>query len=68
MQTDYDYMMFADYPDVVLVDDLTRMLGIGRNSAYKLVKDGEIGSFKVGRNYRIPKHYIVQYVLRGNTS
>lgn len=34
--------MFAEYPDIVTVNDLVKMLHIGRNRAYKLVGDGSI--------------------------
>lgn len=55
--------MFANYPDIVSVDELMRMLKIGRNSAYKLLQDGTIKSFKVGNRYKIPKKEIIDYTL-----
>ena len=33
-------LMFTEYPDIVGVKDLQKMLGIGRNLAYALVSDG----------------------------
>ena len=33
-------IMFAEYPDVVNVKEVSRMLGIGRDKVYKLVKTG----------------------------
>ena len=53
---------FPEYPDVVSVEEMSDMLGIGVKSAYKLVKDGEIQCFKVGRFYRIPKYHILKYL------
>ena len=44
--------MFKDYPDVVSVGQLKEMLQIGQVLAYKLVKEGEIKSRKVGREAR----------------
>lgn len=56
-------LLFPDYPDVVAVDDLCRMLGgIGRKSAYALLRENKIGSIKVGRSYRIPKVNIIRYL------
>ena len=37
--------------DVVLAG---RVLGVGRNSAYKALRAGEIPGFKVGGQYRVP--------------
>lgn len=48
--------MFRDYPDVVDVSAMRRMLGgIGRRAAYSLLKSGAVESVKIGRVYRIPK-------------
>jgi len=58
--------MFQNYPDVVDVDNLSLMLGISKKLAYKLVKDGDISSVKVGRSYKIPKAFIVQYLVGNN--
>ena len=55
--------MFANYPDIVSVEDLMEMLQIGQVLAYKLVKKGEIKSRKVGREYKIPKINVISYLL-----
>jgi excisionase family DNA binding protein len=54
--------MFEEYPDVVTIDDLIKMLNIGRNSAYKLIKDKKIKSILIGKIHRIPKIYIIEYL------
>ena len=55
--------MFKQYPDVVSVSQLQEMLGgIGRNSAYNLMKSGKIKSVRVGRIYKIPKANIIKYL------
>ena len=36
--TSYEQMMFADYPDIVGICDLQKMLGIGRKAALELAK------------------------------
>lgn len=54
--------MFDNYPDVVTVDDLTKMLGIGRNTAYRLVNEGEIRSIRVGKIHKIPKRNVIEYL------
>lgn len=47
--------IFNEYNDVVKINDLIKMLGIGRNTAYKLVKTNAIPSIRIGR-----KHYITK--------
>ena len=46
--------MFENYPDVVEVDDLRKMLGgISRRLAYRLLAEQEIRCVKVGRAYKL---------------
>ena len=54
--------LFSTYPDVVTVDDLTKMLGIGKNTAYKLINDKKIKSVQIGRQHKIPKCYVIEYL------
>ena len=58
--------MFTAYKDVVNVHQLAEMLGIGITLAYKLVKQETIQSIKVGREYKIPKHCVINYLVRKN--
>ena len=56
--------MFENYPDVVEVDDLRKMLGgISKKLAYKLLSEQEIRSVRVGRAYKIPKICVIEYLL-----
>ena len=56
--------MFENYPDVVEVDDLRKMLGgISKKLAYRLLSDQEIRSVRVGRAYKIPKICVIEYLL-----
>ena len=48
-------MIFKEYPDVVSVTQMSKMLGISEKSAYRLLKKNCIEHFKVGRTYKIPK-------------
>ena len=54
--------MFKNYPDVVSVAQLQEMLGIGRNSAYKLLSEQNIKAKKIGRVYFIPKINIIKFL------
>lgn len=56
---------FREYPDVVDVDDLCKMLGgISRKLAYRLLTDQEIRSVRIGRSYKIPKICVIEYLTR----
>ena len=57
--------MFASYPDVVDVPQLQSMLGgIGKQSTYKLLKNRNIKSIKIGKIYRIPKVNVISYLTK----
>lgn len=55
-------IMFRDYPDVVNVNQMSKMLGISGKTAYALLRDNKIEHFKVGRTYKIPKIHILSYL------
>ena len=54
--------LFKEYPDVVSVEQLQKMLDIGRNTAYKLLSEQKIKAKKIGRIYIIPKNNIIKYL------
>ena len=57
-------LMFTSYPDIVDITQMRKMLGgIGVTLAYKLVRERKIKSIKIGREYKIPKSYIIEYLL-----
>ena len=57
-------LMFTSYPDIVDITQMREMLGgIGVTLAYKLLKQKKIKSLKIGREYKIPKSYIIEYLL-----
>ena len=55
--------IFTDYPDIVTVAQLQKMLGISRHLAYQYLNDGTIQGVMIGNAYRIPKVNVVDYVL-----
>ena len=63
--------MFTSYPDILSIDDLRVMLGkknkkLGITTAYKLLKNNQIPALKIGRQYKIPKINIIDYVTIQN--
>ena len=55
--------MFRKYPDALRLNELADMLGVSTKLASRLVRDGEIPSVKIGREYRIAKSNAVKYLL-----
>ena len=45
--------------EYITIPELARILGISRIAVYKKVKKGLIKAMKIGRNYAIPKKYLV---------
>ncbi len=57
-------VMFADYPDIVNITQLQKMLCIGEHAAYNLIKDGKIPTLKIGNAFRIAKVSVIDYALQ----
>ena len=47
--------MFRKYRDILTVKELCDVLCVSKNTAYKLLKSGEIKSVRIGKVYKIPK-------------
>ena len=56
--------MFTEYPDVVTVNEVMKMLKVGRNTAWKLIHSGEIRAFNIGKCVKIPKKSVIDYVTQ----
>ena len=54
--------IFANYPDVVSVEDIQTMLHVGRNTAYGLLQSGAISTVRVGKKYIIPKASVIAFL------
>ena len=46
---------FDNLPLTLRVEELMPILGVGRNTAYELVRSGQIKSIRIGKQIRIPK-------------
>lgn len=56
--------MFSDYPDILTVKDITKMLGVHPNTVYDLVKDGVLPKIPCCRHIKVAKIYVIKYVLQ----
>lgn len=57
---------FNDLPLTLRVEELMPVLGIVRNTAYELVRSGQIRSIRVGRQLRVPKDALLEFLSRKN--
>lgn len=58
---------FGDLPLTLRVEELMLVLGIGRNTAYELIRSGQIRSIRVGRQLRVPKDAVRDFLLHQNS-
>lgn len=62
-----NYHSFDELPLTLRVEDLMPILDIGRNTAYELVRSKQIYSVKIGRQLRIPKQALIDYLTSSNS-
>lgn len=62
MNNRYYYTMFKNEPDVLTVPDVIRLLRIGKNSVYRLIREGAIGSIRQGKKIIVPKVCLIEYL------
>ena len=54
--------MFKNYPDVVSAKEVAEMVGIGLKKAYRLLRTGEIKSFRCGNTFKTAKIEVIEYI------
>lgn len=54
--------MLKNYPDILVFDELVEILSIGINTTYELLKQKKIYSKKIGKEYKIPKLCVIDYI------
>ena len=64
LQQRRDFMAYQNYDDLPLclsVKQVAEVLGIGRNTAYDLVRSGQIQSVRTGRQIRISTDAMISF-------
>jgi len=54
--------MFKEYPDIMTIPQVAEALKIGRKAAYALVNGNLLGHIRIGRNIKVPKEMLVEFV------
>ena len=57
-----DKSLFADYPDIVSVEELMEMLKIGKVLAYRIIDEKKVKAIKIGREYKITKESVIRLI------
>ena len=58
------YRDLHDLPMTLRGEDLMPILGIGRNTAYQLIRSGQIRSVRIGRQIRIPRETLLEFLRK----
>ena len=48
--------------ELITVDEVMKILKIGKNTAYHLLEDNEIEAFRIGNKWKIPRSSVYKYI------
>ncbi len=48
---------------LMTLEELCEALMIGKNAAYRLLKEGKIKAFRIGRIWKIPRSSLMEYLI-----
>lgn len=57
-------MILEQYSDILTVEELCEVLGIGANAAYQMLNNGAIPAFRIGRRWKVPRDAVKEYISR----
>lgn len=57
-------MQDTENEEIITIDDLCRALNIGPNAAYRLLNEGQIKAFRIGRVWKIPRLAVHEYIYK----
>lgn len=60
------YSMFSSYPEVLTPQEAGKLLRLGKNKTYDLIKSGLLHSIKVGGKIIVPKVCVVEFLCNEN--
>ena len=64
MKSNINKIKFDDYPDLLNVIEMSLMLKVSVKTTYKLLKNHTVKHLKIGREYRIPKIHVIDYLFQ----
>ena len=54
--------MIQDAYEILTPEDIMEELLIGKNAVYSILRSGELKGFRVGRNWKIPRKAVEEYI------
>lgn len=54
--------MFEQYDDILTIEEVAELLRIGMTQAYRIVRSGNLKGYKEGKDWKIPKQALINYV------
>ena len=51
-----------EFGDLLTPSEAMQLLGVGRNKIYDILRSGQIKHFRIGRDIKIPKKCIQEYI------
>ncbi len=55
--------MFEQYDDILTIEEVAELLRIGMTQAYRIVRSGNLKGYKEGKDWKIPKQALINYVV-----
>ena len=53
--------------DLMTVSEVAQMMRVSNMTVYRLIKGGDLGAVRIGKNYRIRKNDVLSYLMRRST-
>ncbi|MGN1036176.1 MAG: helix-turn-helix domain-containing protein [Ruminococcus sp.] len=54
----------TDNNEIMKFEEVMEYLNIGKSTLYKLLRNGEITSFKIGKVWKIPRKSVEDYIKK----
>ena len=54
--------MFQNYDDILTITDVSEILKVSNSQTYKLVRTGQLKAYKEGKDWRIPRIALENYI------
>ena len=48
--------------ELITIEEVMKILKIGKNTAYRLLEDNEIEDFRIGNKWKIPRSSVYKYI------
>lgn len=48
--------------ELITIEEVMKILKIGKNTAYRLLEDKEIEAFRIGNKWKIPRSSVYKYI------